>query len=57
MCIYGKQRISIVIMDEVKSKVATQFKILERNEKIVQKYLREKKTVEYKIILVISKND
>ena len=44
-------------MDEVKSKVATQFKILERSEKIVQKYLRETKTVKYKIILVISNND
>ena len=41
-------------MEEIKSKITTQFKILERSER-VQKYLREIKTVKCKSMLVISK--
>ena len=42
-------------MEEIKSKVATQFKMIVK--KIVLKYLREAKTVKYKNMLVTSDND
>ena len=46
ICIYGKQWISILVMKEVKSKIATQFKILERSEKASTKILARNKDSE-----------
>ena len=40
-------------MEEVKSKIVNQFKILVHSEKDSTKYLRETKTVKYNSMLVI----
>ena len=44
-------------MEEVKSKIVNQFKILVHSEKDSTKYLRETKTVKYNSMLVIWNND